>query len=334
MTMKRYPLLLFLTILSFSIAGTVRAGGRILIVHSYHQEFDWVQGVNRGIKENLRSDLEYRTFYMDTKRHPNPEWKLKAAQEAGELLKRYRPEVVIAVDDNAQSLFVRKYAGRSPIQFVFCGVNAEPQKYGYPAANVTGILERTYPAQVLGLLKKIYPRALNVVWVSDYSPTSLGVLARVQRLAQLNKLPLNIVTYKQPVTFDQWRDTIEAFDRDPDVHAYLIPLYHTVLADPAGQSMLPADVMAWTVNKTSKPIVGFWPFSADDGALCAVAVDPYEHGKVAALMARQILSGKKASDLPIVVNRNGYVILNLKTANKLGVDVPFEVIQSADHIIE
>ncbi len=332
--MKSLPLLLIAALLSFSIVGTVRAGGRILIVHSYHPQFDWVQGVNKGIKDNLRTDLEYRIFYMDTKRHPNPEWKFKAAQEAWELLKTYHPQVVIAVDDNAQSLFVHKYVGKSPIQFVFCGVNEEPEKYGYPAANVTGILERTYPAQVLGLLKKIYPKVFNVAWVSDYSPTSSGVLSRVQRLARLGKLPLNIVAYKQPATFDQWRNTIELFDRDPKVQAFLIPLYHTVRLGPAGQSMLPSDVMAWTVNKTSKPIVGFWPFSADDGALCAVAVDPYEHGKVAALMARQILSGKKTSDLPIVVNQNGYVILNLKTANKLGVDVPFEVIQSADRIIE
>ena len=313
---------------------SAQCGQKVLVVHSYHQEYDWVQGVNRGIKENLRSDLEYRTFYMDTKRHPGLEWKKKAGQEAKALLKSYHPQVVITVDDNAQSFFVHEYVGKSPFQFVFCGVNEEPQKYGYPSANVTGILERTYPGQVLGLLKKIYPQALNVAWVSDYSPTSLGVLARVQKLAQQDKLPLKIVAYQQPVTFDQWRNTIEAFDRDPDVHAYLIPLYHTVLATPAGQSMLPADVMAWTVNKTSKPIVGFWSFSAADGALCTVTVDPYEHGKVAALMARQILSGKKAGDLPIVTNRNGYVIVNLKTANKLGIDIPFEVIQSADRIIE
>ena len=62
--------------------------------------------------------------------------------------------------------------------------------------------------------------------------------------------------------------------------------------------------MIWTVNMTSKTIVGLWHFSANDGALCAVAVDPYEHGKVAVFMARQVLSGKKASDLPIVANGN------------------------------
>lgn len=310
------------------------AGDRILIVHSYHQEYDWVQGVNKGIMANLNPGVDHRTVYMDTKRHPSLASKLKAAEEARQITKAYQPEVVIAVDDNAQNYFVRDYAAKSPIQFVFCGVNEEPQKYGYPAANVTGILERAYPAQVLHLLKRIVPEALNVAWVSDDSPTAKGVLPRVQALARLNKLPLNIVVYKEIADFVQWQKTIDAFERDPGIHAYLIPLYHTVMNTTEGQSMLPADVMRWTVARTTKPIIGFWPFSTEDGALCAVAVDPYEHGKVAALMARQILSGKKASDLPIITNSNGYVILNLKTANKLGIDVPFEVIQSADHIIE
>jgi ABC-type uncharacterized transport system substrate-binding protein len=309
-------------------------GHRILIVHSYNDDFDWVQGVNKGIQANLIAGQEYRIFYMDTKRHPSLEWKKKAARQAMALLEAYQPQVVITVDDNAQYFFARDYVGRSPIQFVFCGVNEEPQRYGYPAANVTGILERTYPGQVLGLLKRICPNVRNVAWVSDFSPTSNSVLARIQRMARLNKLPLNIAAFKQPATFKQWRDTINTFDRDPGIQAFLIPLYHTVIDQSDGQSMPPSEVMSWTVNQTSKPVVGFWPFSADDGALCAVAVDPYEHGKVAALMARQILAGKKASDLPIVVNRNGYVILNLKTANKLKIDVPFEVIQSADRVIE
>jgi len=332
--MASYKPVLIAIVASLLLSTSAQCGNRVLVVHSYYKDFDWVQGVNKGIQENLKSDQEYRTFYMDTKRHPSLEWKKKSAREAAELLKKYQPQVVITVDDNAQRFFAHDYVGKSPIQFVFCGVNEEPEEYGYPASNVTGILERTYAAQVLGLLKRIYPKAINVAWVSDYSPTSSSVLTRVEKLARLNELPLNIVAYKQPVTFEAWRSTIEAFDRNPGVQAFLIPLYHTVTAKNDGQSMSPADVMAWTVKKTSKPIVGFWPFSADDGALCAVAVDPYEHGKVAALMARQIFSGKKASDLPIVTYSNGYVILNLKTANKLGIDIPFEVIQSADRIIE
>lgn len=92
--------------------------------------------------------------------------------------------------------------------------------------------------------------------------------------------------------------------------------------------------MNWTVDNVKKPVVGLWPFSTDDGALCAVVVDPREHGRVAAEMARQIMNGKKAGEIPVKGNKQGYVIVNVKTAQKLGMDVPFNIIESAQKIIE
>ncbi len=308
--------------------------GRVLVLHSYHEEYDWVQGINEALNSSFKSGVEHRMFYMDTKRRPDEAWKKQAAANAKKAIDEYAPEVVIAVDDNAQKYVVRDYVGRSKIQFVFCGVNAKPNAYGYPSSNATGILERAYPNQVLEMLRRINPKIQNVAWISDDSQTALGVLPRVRDKANSKELPLKIVDYVQPSTFVQWKRTIRRYNKNPDVHAFIIPLYHTVKNSTGEESVLPAAVMEWTVKNTTKPIAGFWPFSTDDGALCAVAVDPHEHGKVAALMAKQILSGKSASDIPMVVNKNGYVILNLKTAHQLDIDVPFEVIQSADNIIE
>ncbi len=313
---------------------TVPCFGRVLVVHSYHEEYDWVQGINWALDSSFKSGVEYRIFYMDTKRRPDEAWKQQAAAKARKVIAEYAPKVVIAVDDNAQKYVARNYVDNSRIQFVFCGVNANPKAYGYPSRNVTGILERAYPKQVLEMLKRINPEIENVVWVSDDSQTGSGVLPRVRDMADSNELPLKIVDYARPSTFAQWKRTIQRYNQNPGVHAFIIPLYHTVKNSSGDKSVTAAAVMKWTVKNTSKPIVGFWPFSTDDGALCAVAVDPHEHGKVAALMAKQILSGKSASDIPMVVNKNGYVILNLKTAHQLDIDVPFEVIQSADRIIE
>jgi len=310
------------------------AVARVLVIHSYHEQYDWVQGINEALKSHFKSDVDYRIIYMDTKRKPSEDWKMKAARNAKKVITEFKPEVVIAVDDNAQKYVVSEYVGKSPIQFVFCGVNADPTKYGYPASNVTGILERAYPGQVLQMLKKIAPRIKNVAWVSDDSATVQVLLPRVRAMAESRQLPLDIVEYAQPATFAQWKQRIDRLDRDPDINAFLIPLYHTVKSNIGKESVSSATVMNWTVTHTGKPIVGFWPFSTDDGALCAVAVDPYEHGKVAALMAKQILAGKRAADIPMVINQNGYVILNLKSAHYLGIEVPFEVIQSADKIIE
>lgn len=322
--------LLGLTCLSPSLAA-----GRVLVVHSYHAAFEWVHDINAVLEDQLTgAGIPYRILYMDTKRKPDASSKFKAGRQTRNLIDKYSPAVVIAVDDNAQNFVVSHYVGKSPIQFVFAGVNADPQEYGYPAGNVTGILERTYPDQVLKLLKMIKPSASHVIWVSDDSATANLVLQRVRRKAENGRLPIPIVAYLQPATLEQWKATIRQCDADPNIDALLIPLYHTVKTHAGGQSVSAPDVMQWSVNNTRKPIVGLWPFSAHDGALCAVVVDPREHGRVAALMTMQILAGKKADGLPMVENKDGFVIINTAAAAKLGIEVPFEVLLSADEIIE
>ena len=322
-------------LMAFFCVSPSLAAGRVLVVHSYHADYEWVHDINAVLENQLTAaGIPYRIFYMDTKRKPDVAWKLEAARQACQLIDQYAPVVVIAVDDKAQNYVVRRYVNKSPIQFVFAGVNADPHQYGYPAGNVTGLLERTYPDQVLKMLKLIKPSVSRMVWVSDDSATADLVLQRVRRKAESGQLPIPITAYLQPATLDQWRMTIRKCNRDPNIDALLIPLYHTVKTHAGGQSVLPSDVMKWTVDNTRKPIVGLWPFSAHDGALCAVVVDPKEHGKVAALMAKQILAGKKAADLPMVKNKDGFVIINMAAAAKLGIEVPFEVMLSADEIIE
>lgn len=332
--MKRCAIILTLMMCGAILFAAAPCFGRVLIVHSYHEQYDWVQGINDGLMSSFKSRVDYRIFYMDTKRRPDDAWKKTAGHRAIQVINAYDPQVIIAVDDNAQKFVASRYAGKSPIQVVFCGVNADPEKYGYPAENVTGILERTYTKQVLSMLKMMAPNAQNVAWVSDDSATAHGVLPRVRKMSESNLLPLKIGSYTLPTTFEQWQKSITSLEKNPDVQAFLIPVYHTVKSKSSDTSVLPSTVMRWTVEHTTKPVVGLWPFSTDDGALCTIAVDPYEHGKVAALMTKQILAGQRASAIPIVTNKNGYVIINLESAHRLKVDVPFELIQSADKIIE
>jgi ABC-type uncharacterized transport system substrate-binding protein len=295
---------------------------------------DWCQGIDEPISKLFdKEGIEYKTFYMDTKRKGSKAWKEKSAKAAQAVLEGFKPDVVITVDDNAQAFFAKKLVAGNQIQIVFNGVNADPEKYGFPAENASGILERTYADQSLGLLQQIIPGLSKVAYMADDSATASLVTPRIQAQANSGKLPVEVVGWERPATFSQWQQVAQKYNADSTVDAFLIPLYHTVKKED-GTTMKPSDVMAWTVANTGKPIIGLWPFSTNDGALCAVVVDPSEHGQVAAQMAVKIANGKKAGDLPVVVNKQGYVIINAKTAQKLGVQVPYEVIASANKVIE
>ncbi len=332
-TKPHIMLCLLVVVVFFSLANAENR--RVLIVHSSPPGHPWVQGINRAIEKCFdRSDIEYQFRHIGTSRSGNNPRQQRACSLVRQKLETFQPRVVIAVDDDAQALFVKPFVGKSPIQFVFCGVNAEPETYGYPADNVTGILERTYPEQTMLLLKRLMPNIKRVVCISDDSFTSNLVLRRLKARSANRSFPVQVADYIQPPTFTKWVSAVGFYDLKADTDAFLIPFTDTVKQSWNRENMSPSEIMMWTADNIKKPIVGLWPSATDQGALCAVVVDPKEHGTVAALMAKKILAGKKAGQIPIVTHRDGYVIVNLKAASRLKVDVPFSILQSADQIIE
>ena len=51
-------------------------------------------------------------------------------------------------------------------------------------------------------------------------------------------------------------------------------------------------------------------------------------------MAREILAGKKAGDIPLKLARTGTIIVNAITMERLGLEVDYDVFDSADLVIE
>jgi ABC-type uncharacterized transport system substrate-binding protein len=272
------------------------------------------------VKKGLEgSGAQLEIFYMDTKRINDSQWKLKAGELAKLKVASFKPDVVIATDDNAQAYFARSYANQPSPQIVFCGVNADPKTYGYPSSNQTGILERPHFIQSVQLLKTIVPSISTIAFITDRSETSNAVLAYIKTLAA----PVRVFSYDQPETFREWQSLISQYQNTVD--AIAINLYHTIRTGPGSQSMPPEEVMAWTMANNRKPTVGFYDFAVKDGILCAFAVSPEEQGLVAADMASQILAGKKATDLPMMVGQDGAVMVNKDTAKNLGIQISEQV---------
>ncbi|MBT3200321.1 MAG: hypothetical protein HN350_10435 [Phycisphaerales bacterium] len=302
------------------------AGKKILLVHSYHTGYPWVDGITRGLRMSLSgSDVELQIYYMDTKRQTSDEWKEQAGRRARELVKEWKPDVVIAADDNAQKYFVSTFLSNPDApQFVFCGVNAEPAEYGYPAPNVTGILERPHFAASFDMLSKIQPGVKRIAFITDNSPTSKGVIAHLRTL----KLKYEVMSIDTPDTFAQWRAIVE--QREATADALAVFNYHTVQQSPGGQRVPPSDVMKWTAEHCRVPIVGFQVFTVDDGALCGYLESAVEHGMKAGGMALKILQGTPAGDIPMITALEGQSMLNLITARRLGISIRPELISQTD----
>jgi putative ABC transport system substrate-binding protein len=80
-------------------------------------------------------------------------------------------------------------------------------------------------------------------------------------------------------------------------------------------------------------IFGF-PAAAKDGALIAYGPDYLQMNRRAPFYVNQILKGTKPADLPVELPTKISLLVNVKTAKTLGIEVPLQFLIRADELIE
>jgi len=302
---------------------------KILLIHSYHPEYPWVAEITEGVKNALKDEnVELRIFYMDTKRRTSDEWKVNAGQNARREIDVWEPDAVITADDNAQIFVAQYYCGRSPF-FVFCGLNGDPAEYCMPCTNITGIIERPHYEESLKYASTFVKNIRKIAVLSDTCTTSRGALDYMSRI----DLGQKVLGYHLIDDFEVWKERSEEYNMDAD--AICVYMYHTLKELPSNdESMYPPAVMKWSVENLDIPIIGFFDFAIEDGALCGVVESGQEHGYKSAKIALALVKGESIDKYPVSRAVEGIKMLNLKTAKRLGINITQEMKRSADKIIE
>ncbi len=274
----------------------------ILIIHSYNTDYSWTRDVNEGMKKVLSSTSSYniRWHYMDTKNNPSESHKQRAGLLARRVVDEIKPNIIIAIDDDAQEYVAKYYIDQPGIQIVYSGVNASPEVYGYDrATNVTGIQERLPLSGVRDTLVEIQKNNPNLseIKLMHLSDDSGTVQADDEFLLNFGskwdpvKLVPSILVHK----YSEWQKAVRLA---PERANFLLISNYRKVYDDSGKLVPATEVMKWTVENSKIPIVGVNGFTVEDGAKFAVATSPFEQGEVAADIAVELLSGKKISELP------------------------------------
>jgi len=219
-------------------------------------------------------------------------------------------------------------AGAVPI--VFTGVS-EPVERGFvasmahPGGNTTGFinLEAAVGGKFIELLKEIVSRAARVTAL--FNPTSsFAVLFFRSAVAAGQKLGIDVAAahVSDPAQIDS---AIAAAAREPDAALILPPdgftvAYRRQIIDLTARHHLPA-------------IAGDRYF-ATEGGLAAYGPDPRDTSRRAASYVDRILRGEKPADLPVQNPVKFELVINLKTAKTLGLNVPQSLLVAADEVIE
>lgn len=322
---KIAPVPLFLVaVCLFATTALASQRSKILVVMSYAPNFPWTAEIREGIDQTLKAEADLTYFHMNTKMDPagGP----AMARKAFDLYKRLKPDGVIAADDDAQALFVVPYLREkvsTPV--IFCGVNGDPAQYGYPAANVTGVRERTHLAESVAFAQQLDPRIHNVCYMAKKSATGDALFAEARRLE--SSLPARSLDFMAPETLRQAVDMARGLRERCDL-LFLATLEG--VPDENGRPVSEAAAFGQVVAAFDKPTIGTSSYVIPFGVLCAVVKTGQEQGRLAAEQMRQVLAGTPLADIPVASNIQGRRIINVTEMRALGITPSPMVLRGAE----
>jgi len=292
------------------------SGKKVVWVDSYHSGYEWSDGIQAGIENVLQaSGVELKIIHMDTKRNPDVSFCEAAGKSAKAEIEAFQPDVLIATDDNAQKCLVVPFYKGGSLPVVFAGVNWTADAYGYPASNVTGMIEIDLVEQAVALVQP-YAKGSRIAYVTIDSETE-------QKIASVYNQRFfdGQMQYYGAATQQEFKDTFLTAQQESDI---------VLVSNNAGAPDWNEDQMKqFMLDHTSVPTISVNRWMASY-VLADVGKVPEEQGEWAAQAALKILGGTSPADIPIEQNKKGRLILNLDLAEKLNITFPPSVLKNAE----
>jgi ABC-type uncharacterized transport system substrate-binding protein len=280
---------------------------------SYEEANPWCMEIKEGIDSVLSGACELTYFYMDTKM--DFEGGGKKAAEAYAIYQKIQPHGVIAADDNAQWMFVAPYLKdkvNTPV--MFCGVNAEAHEYGYPAANVSGTLERGHIRESIAFAKQLLPSIKTIGFMAKSSPSGKALWEQVK--SESDTYLAQFTTFELVSNLKELVAAQKRLKEQCDV-IYLDSMEGII--DDKGKPLDNKEITEHLKKAFDKPIIGANQYHVEQGALCAVVKTGQEQGSTAAEMLLKALQGKAVAEIPITRNYKGRRVINVTVMETLAI---------------
>jgi putative tryptophan/tyrosine transport system substrate-binding protein len=191
--------------------------------------------------------------------------------------------------------------------------------------NITGfpLYEYSISGKWLQLLKEIAPHMTRAAVIRDPALTAgggqLGVIQAVAPSVGVEVTPVNVRDA------GEIERAITAFARSPN--GGLVVTGSTL----AG---VHRDLIITLAARHKLPAVHPVPYFARSGGLMGYGPDSVDQYRRAASYVDRILNGEKPADLPVQAPTKYELVINLKTAQALGLEVPPTLLARADEVIE
>jgi putative tryptophan/tyrosine transport system substrate-binding protein len=278
----------------------------------------FVQGLQeRGWSDGRNVRLEYRWGLGD----PDPLRKYAAELVA------LAPDVMFAAGSAAVAQL--QQSSRS-VPIVFANV-LDPVGAGFvgslarPGGNATGFasMEFGVSAKLLELLKQIAPRVARVAVVRNAgNPFEMAQFGAIQAVAPSLGVELT------PIIGQDSREI------ERDIGTFARGGNGGLVVTGAGVQQIQRDTIVAAAAQHKLPAVYVFRGFVAQGGLISYGIDQTEPYRLAAGYVDRILKGEKPADLPVQAPTKYELVINLKTAKALGLEIPPSVLARADEVIE
>lgn len=233
---------------------------------------------------------------------------------------------VLLTSQPGAAVAAQKATRRIPIVFTDVG---DPvglglvQSYARPGGNITGVTTLGFEIapKRLELFQQIIPGLKRVLF--PYNPAHPYAAVEVKVLREAAR-QLGIDLIEQPLRTQDEAQTVMAKIRKGDVDG--------IMSTRPLSLNIPGFVLE-TATQQKIPSMHVTAFFTDRGGLASYAADFHESGRMAARLVDKIIKGEDPANIPVEVNHKIEFVINLKTAQALGLTIDPIVLYRADRIV-
>jgi putative ABC transport system substrate-binding protein len=247
-------------------------------------------------------------------------------RHAAELV-AFAPDIILA---NGSSVVGPLLQATRTVPIVF-PVVGDPVGAGFvdslarPGGNATGFLNFEYgiSGKWLQLLRDIAPGVTRVaVLRNPRTPTGTGQFGVIQSVASSPGVEITPVDVRDAAEIER---TVAAFAR---------ALNGGLIVTASSSASLHRDLIIAVAARHKLPAIYFERFFVAAGGLISYGPDYIDQFRQAAGYVDRILRGEKPADLPVLAPNKYELVINLKTARALDLEIPSQLLARADEVIE
>lgn len=192
-----------------------------------------------------------------------------------------------------------------------------------PGTNVSGTTDMNPIKEQLSLIKEINPDASKVGIIYNIGEANSEVQVEIaQSYSQELGFEFELVGI---TTSSEVKQAAESLVNKID--AFYVPTDNTVVSS--------IDSVLMVAEKNKIPVISGESDSVKSGCLMTYGLNYYELGYQTGQMAVKIIEdGTNPADMPVETQKNMTLTINLSAAEKMGVEIPQSLLDSADEIIE